>query len=404
RHMDEIIREQQFSGRVIGIKASYSPRFNPETGVRLESFWQNGNIDERRETIYVRARKAVIVGTGGYQGNIQLRTMFDPRMSEPSIEWWGNTVIGPRSMDGSGLVAGMRIGANLAGLFLNYLSDNLAAPKISSRLGTRASGDYLFPGHPGFLFGRAKGADIGSGGWEHVIAVNQVGKRFYNESAIPASGSSVAAYPPGSQGTIQSFVPLDWHNASAAHIKGAYKRESAHDAALAMNEGSRAPTYTSGPIWAIFDSAAVERGGWKLRYPYIADPPDGYFFKADTLAELATLVTANPHQTMPLKYLEETVAAYNAAADSGKDTDFEKPVMHRIDTPPFYAAIAPLQLNDAYGGLRINGKAQVVDTQGEVIRGLYAGGEASGGGLQHGIGRATVHGYIAGTNAANEPG
>ena len=54
------------------------------------------------------------------------------------------------------------------------------------------------------------------------------------------------------------------------------------------------------------------------------------------------------------------------------------------------------------GGLRINGKAQVLDTQGAVIPGLYAGGEASGGGTQHGIGRASVHGYIAGTNAAQE--
>ena len=35
RHMDEIIREQQFSGRVIGIRASYSPRFDPVRPVRV---------------------------------------------------------------------------------------------------------------------------------------------------------------------------------------------------------------------------------------------------------------------------------------------------------------------------------------------------------------------------------
>ena len=34
--------------------------------------------------------------------------------------------------------------------------------------------------------------------------------------------------------------------------------------------------------------------------------------------------------------------------------------------------------------------------------GLYSGGESSGGGNQHGLGRALVHGYIAGTNAAKE--
>ena len=110
----------------------------------------------------------------------------------------------------------------------------------------------------------------------------------------------------------------------------------------------------------------------------------------------------HPYQKMPLKYLEETVTKYNAFSDRGVDEDFEKPVMHRIDTPPFYAASASIRVLDSYGGLRINGKAQVLDIQGEVIPGLYAGGEASGGGSQHGIGRASVHGYIAGTNAAQE--
>jgi hypothetical protein len=68
RHMDEIIREQQFAGRVLGVKASYTPRMHPETGARLESFWQNGNIDERGATVHIRARKAVIVATGGMHG------------------------------------------------------------------------------------------------------------------------------------------------------------------------------------------------------------------------------------------------------------------------------------------------------------------------------------------------
>jgi urocanate reductase len=76
--------------------------------------------------------------------------------------------------------------------------------------------------------------------------------------------------------------------------------------------------------------------------------------------------------------------------------------MHRIETPPFYAAWVPIMVGDSYGGLRINGKAQVVDLWGKVIPGLYAGGEANGGGQQHGLGRASVHGYIAGTNAARE--
>jgi hypothetical protein len=401
RHMDELIREMPFAGRVLGIKASYTPRMNPQSGERLESFWRNGNIDEHAETIHIRARKAVIVATGGMHGSVPLRTMMDPRMVEPSIEYGPSSLIGPLNMDGSGVIAGMKIGANLAGMMQNY-QHVFASPTVSSVLGTRDTIGNIFPGHPSFLFARAKGFDIGGAGWEHAVAVNQVGKRFYNESAI-RDVSSDAKYPPGSDGTRYPFVPLDWRNASPAQVKAQYRRSAASDAALAMNEGSRAPDYASGPVWAIFDSAAVERGRWPIRYPYIADPPDGYFHKADTIAELAKKVTGHPHQKMPLKYLEETVAKYNRFADKGADEDFEKPVLHRIDTPPFYAASAGIRVLDSYGGLRINGKTQVLDTHGNVIPGLYAGGEASGGGAQHGIGRASVHGYIAGTHAAQEP-
>ena len=401
RHLDEIIREQPFAGRVLGVKASYTPRMHPETGARLESFWRNGNVDERAETIYIRARKAVVVATGGMHGSVPLRTMFDPRMVEPSIEYGPSALIGPLNMDGSGIVAGIRIGANLAGMMQNFQHSS-ASPTISSVIGTRDSVGSIFPGHPSFLFARAKGISIGGAGWEHAIAVNQVGRRFYNESAI-ADTSGDAAYPPGNDGTRTPFVPLDWRNASPAQVKAQYGRSAASDAALAMNEGSQPPDYASGPVWAIFDAAAVARGGWKTRYPYIADPPDGYFHKADTLAELAQKVLQHPHQKMPLKYLEETVRRYNEAAGKGVDEDFEKPVLHRIDTPPFYAAAAVIRVLDSYGGLRINGKAQVLGTNGQVIPGLYAGGEASGGGWQHGIGRATVHGYIAGTNAVEEP-
>jgi predicted oxidoreductase len=73
--------------------------------------------------------------------------------------------------------------------------------------------------------------------------------------------------------------------------------------------------------------------------------------------------------------------------------------MHKIETGPFYAAIMPVGVNDSYGGLRIDGNAQVVDLEGNPIPGLYAGGEASGGGRQHGIGRAAVQGYMAATHA-----
>ncbi len=117
RHMDEIIREP--GGRVIGVTASYSPRYNPQTGERLESWWNNGNIEEKRQVIRVRAHKAVIVGTGGYMGNINFRSMFDPRLREPSFQY-NIAVLGERHADASGIIAGMKVGAALAGLYQAY--------------------------------------------------------------------------------------------------------------------------------------------------------------------------------------------------------------------------------------------------------------------------------------------
>ena len=75
--------------------------------------------------------------------------------------------------------------------------------------------------------------------------------------------------------------------------------------------------------------------------------------------------------------------------------------MHRIDKPPFYAANL-CRLARLIRRPSDQRRTQVIDMQGEPIPGLYAGGESSGGGNQHGLGRALVHGYIAGSNAAKE--
>src|SRR6185503_1599102 len=118
-HMDEIIREQQFSGRVIGVKASYSPRFDPSTGRRLESYFQNGNIDDRRETIYIKAKKGVVVASGGHGNNPMYRSMFFPGWKEPAFTSSAWALLGPRGQDASGIIASLRVGANLAGMQQN---------------------------------------------------------------------------------------------------------------------------------------------------------------------------------------------------------------------------------------------------------------------------------------------
>jgi succinate dehydrogenase/fumarate reductase flavoprotein subunit len=59
-------------------------------------------------------------------------------------------------------------------------------------------------------------------------------------------------------------------------------------------------------------------------------------------------------------------------------------------------------IHDTRAGLRINAKAQVVDFSGNVIPGLYCGGETAGGFSQHGLARCMVQGRIAGRTAATE--
>src|SRR5437899_7002607 len=169
RHMDEIIREQQFSGRVVGIRASYSPRFDPETGRRLESLWQNGNVDDRTETIYIRARKAIIIGAGGHGANPQFRSMFYPAFNEPAFVSSAWALLGPYGQDASGIIAGMRIGANLAGM-----QQNLGITQtfhIPPRIATRDSYTDMHPGHPTFPFRRSTGISLGLSSYEHLIVV-----------------------------------------------------------------------------------------------------------------------------------------------------------------------------------------------------------------------------------------
>jgi succinate dehydrogenase/fumarate reductase flavoprotein subunit len=106
---------------------------------------------------------------------------------------------------------------------------------------------------------------------------------------------------------------------------------------------------------------------------------------------------------MPPRNLAATVARYNSFVDTAKDADFGKPKpRHKIATPPFYAAWATPVVHDTRAGLRINARCQVIDMSGEVIPGLYCGGESAGGFSMHGLPRAICQGFIAGKNAVTE--
>ena len=384
-HMDGIFRETPSSGRVLGIKASYTPTIMPGDNTPFKGFRSDGNIEMNKETVTVKAKKAVIIATGGSTGNVNFRRIFDPRMTE-EFQLAGD----PYSpQDASGELAGMAIGASLWGTANQSMERNGFFRKR-----ILIGAQYLYvrwtPNSPVFPLARATG--LGVRDWQDMILVNQVGKRFYDETA--------GNWPYGTHhGFLDPYIQGDWRN--PRRIK--YNPQNFLDAAVAPNEGSVPPDYGAGPTWAIFDAEAVKREKWNVQPPDI-DPL--YFFRANTLAELTAKLKKNPYQKaeMPAKNLEATVARYNSIVDFGYDPDFEKPTpKYKVEVPPFYAAWATPVVHDTYAGLRINMKCQAMDTNGEVIPGLYCGGESAGGCSQHGQGRCITQGYIAGKEAAANP-
>lgn len=383
-HMDAVVREAPSSGRVLGVTASYTPKLQPGSTTPMRPFRSDGVIQMAAATVTVKARKAVIIATGGSSSNVNFRRMFDSRLTDVY------PVAGEpySAQDASGELAGMAIGASLWGTANQTLERNGAFRKRPV-IGAQYIYPVWRPSSPIFPFARASGLQVAD--WQDVILVNQVGRRFYNELA--------EGWPYGTHhGFLDPYVQGDWRNMRRI----TYKPDGFLDAVLAPNEGSHPPDFEAGPIWAIFDADAVRREKWEPTPPHI-DPK--FFFSAQTLGELARAIRGNPYQRvdMPPAGLEATVARYNTIVDFGFDPDFERPnPTHTIQTPPFYAAWATPVVHDTYAGLRINMKCQVVDIKGQVIPGLYCGGESAGGCSQHGQGRCITQGYIAGTEAAGE--
>jgi tricarballylate dehydrogenase len=79
-----------------------------------------------------------------------------------------------------------------------------------------------------------------------------------------------------------------------------------------------------------------------------------------------------------------------------------------IDKPPFEGYAVTCGITFTFGGLRINPRGQVLDTEGNPIPGLYAAGELVGGIFYHnypggsGLTSGAVFGKLAGTSAAED--
>ncbi len=385
-HMDEIFREKG-GGRVVGIRAHYTPRILPD-GTLLRSFMSEGNITLEQKEITVRAKKAVVVATGGHTGNVEFRRIIDCRITDE----YPNAAGEYSPQDASGELASIAIGASLWGT-ANPVNDRTCVYRKGRVIGTRTNYVPWKQSSPIFPFVKYEGIRIKD--WQNAIIVNQVGKRFYDESALNGypRGTTEGFYKDG-----KPYVQGDWRNT----VRTTFKPENYIDAALAINEGSTAPDFASGPQWAIFDEAAVKRE--KIRFSPVTGDPE-CFFKADTIEALAEKINTSPWQKFKMdpKVLAATVERYNGFVEKGADEDFEKPApKHRIAEGPFYAAWSTFVVHDSMAGLRIDADCRVVDWFGRVIEGLYCGGESAGGSSQHGLGRSLIQGFIIGERIAGK--
>ena len=128
--------------------------------------------------------------------------------------------------------------------------------------------------------------------------------------------------------------------------------------------------------------------------------------QADTIAELAKATNINADS------LQNTVDFYNEHAAVGEDPAFSKNEHYVVplDAGPFYAISYPAADAGFFttGGLRIDGKAQVLNPFGEPVPGLYSAGRNAfavtahqypGSGVS--VGEGLTFGRIAGKNAAS---
>lgn len=103
----------------------------------------------------------------------------------------------------------------------------------------------------------------------------------------------------------------------------------------------------------------------------------GLLTQGETVADLARALD------IPAAALEETFAAYNKAQKAGGgDADFGRKASEMpraLESGPFYAVEIGPAVHHTMGGLKIDTSARVLNNGGNVIPGLFAAGEVTGG-------------------------
>ncbi len=297
----------------------------------------------------IRAKRGVILGSGGFEKNLELRERFQPQPT--SIDW----TTGAESNTGAGHVAGMAAGADVA-----LMDDAWWGPTI--------------PLPRGPWFALAERNLPGS------IIVNSAGQRYMNE-ALPYVEAVHEIYK-GEQTGI-SHVP------SWMIIDQRYRNRYLF-AGLSPRQPFPGRWYKHGTIKKADTLEALAEA--------IEVPADALRATVDRFNGFAsTGVDEDFHRGESAydKYYSDPTVKPN-------------PSLHSIDQGPFYAVkIVPGDLGTK-GGLVTDERARVLRADGTVIEGLYAAGNVSAAVMGHTyagpgatIGPAIVFGYLAAEDIAS---
>ena len=101
----------------------------------------------------------------------------------------------------------------------------------------------------------------------------------------------------------------------------------------------------------------------------------GLVVHGETIEDLAKKINVDPSN------LKQTVATWNQAVENHDDAEFGRTTgMDRgITNPGFFAIHIAPAIHYTMGGIHITSKTQVLDGNGDIIKGLFAAGEVAGG-------------------------
>jgi succinate dehydrogenase/fumarate reductase flavoprotein subunit len=321
-------------------------------GIRAETGGQKRTI---------RARKGVILSTGGIEFNEKLKNKYLKCYPMKFYGWGYNT--------GDGVIMAQKVGADL------FNMDNLCGNCCA-----------WFPEDPANV---GRSAFMGS---KNYVWVNKFGKRFINERDSrndPHKGWFL-------------FSEFDLYNATYPNIPFYLVFDETARLAGSLDSSGRSATPTMGrPL------LPAELGGYE---PWSKDNSveieKGWIKKGETLEKLAAVIGG----PMDAATLKESVKIFNGHCAKGKDAEFGRnaDTMAPVETPPFYAVPMYPGLVSTTGGPAINEKQQVIDPDERPIPRLYAAGtcgsvvtrvySVTGGNL----GGCMISGRISGKCAAAE--